>query len=256
MASHSQVSLASVFSLYNDQQGGAPLWMETQNIQPDKTGHYSVVLGSTTTQGLPTHLFASGEARWLGVQAQGQEEQPRVMLLSVPYALKAGDAETLGGKPASAYALAGAPVVRTQATTGQVVSGAAGTSRTSEVQPIMPNCNSVTSDGTAKVNALAKFTSPCNVEGSGISESSSGSVGIGATAPSGNKLYITNSATNFGTAWVQQNFFNTAATKNGTNYALAMDMNMTNMTIPAGVTDNGYHLALLGRGYAGTTGFA
>jgi hypothetical protein len=35
--------------------------METQNITPDKNGHYTVVLGSTMAQGLPTDLFASGE---------------------------------------------------------------------------------------------------------------------------------------------------------------------------------------------------
>src|SRR5580704_3036033 len=92
--------------LYKDSQGGSPLWMETQNVQPDKVGHYKVMLGSTTTQGLPAELFASGEARWLGVQVQGQEEQPRVLLLSVPYALKALDAETIGGKPASAFMMA------------------------------------------------------------------------------------------------------------------------------------------------------
>src|ERR1700690_798350 len=74
------------FSLYKDSQGGAPLWMETQNVQPDKSGHYKVMLGSTTSQGLPPALFASGEARWLGVRVQGQKEQPRVLLLSVPYA--------------------------------------------------------------------------------------------------------------------------------------------------------------------------
>ena len=91
------------FSLYAEQEGGAPLWLETQNVQPDKNGNYAVMLGSTTTQGLPSSLFVSGQARWLGVQPQGQEEQPRVMLLSVPYALKAGDAQTLGGKPASAF---------------------------------------------------------------------------------------------------------------------------------------------------------
>ena len=38
-------------------------------------------------------LFASGEARWLGVRINGGEEQPRVLLLSVPYALKAADAQ-------------------------------------------------------------------------------------------------------------------------------------------------------------------
>lgn len=94
------------FYLYNSQQGGAPLWMETQNVQPDKFGNYTVQLGSTTSQGLPSTLFVSGEARWLGVQAQGQAEQPRVMLLSVPYAMKAGDAATVGGLPPSAFILA------------------------------------------------------------------------------------------------------------------------------------------------------
>jgi len=55
-------------------------------------------------------MFASGQARGLEVQAEGQEPQPRVMLLSVPYALKAGDAQTLGGKPASAFATASSSV--------------------------------------------------------------------------------------------------------------------------------------------------
>ena len=71
------------FSLYKESQGGAALWIETQNVTPDKNGHYSVMLGSTTSQGIPSDVFASGEARWLGVQAQGQAEQPRTLLLSV-----------------------------------------------------------------------------------------------------------------------------------------------------------------------------
>ena len=94
------------FSLYQESQGGAPLWVETQNVTPDKTGHYSVMLGSASSQGLPGSAFASGEARWLAVQAQGQAEQPRTVLMSVPYALKALDAETIGGKPLSALQLA------------------------------------------------------------------------------------------------------------------------------------------------------
>lgn len=94
------------FYLYKDSEGGAPLWMETQNVQPDKSGRYTVSLGATTSTGLPTDVFVSGEARWLGVQSEGQAEQPRVLLLSVPYALKAGDAETIGGLPASAFVLA------------------------------------------------------------------------------------------------------------------------------------------------------
>jgi len=94
------------FSLYKDAEGGAPLWMETQSVQADRAGHYSVMLGSTSTHGLPSDLFISGEARWLGVRTEGQAEQPRTLLLSVPYALKAADAQTLGGLPPSAYMLA------------------------------------------------------------------------------------------------------------------------------------------------------
>jgi hypothetical protein len=68
------------FYLCKDQQGGSPLWVETQNVQLDKSGHYTVALGASNSQGLPTNLFATGEARWLAVQAQGQAEQSRIML--------------------------------------------------------------------------------------------------------------------------------------------------------------------------------
>jgi len=91
------------FALYADQQGGSPLWLETQSVQLDSHGNYTVQLGATLPNGLPAALFATGEARWVGVQISGQEEQPRVMLLSVPYAMKAGDAQTLNGQPASAF---------------------------------------------------------------------------------------------------------------------------------------------------------
>jgi hypothetical protein len=91
------------FYLYKEQQGGAPLWMETQNVQPDKHGNYTAQLGATAAEGLPTSLFASGEARWLGVQIANQTEQPRVLLMAVPYALKAADASTIGGLPPSAF---------------------------------------------------------------------------------------------------------------------------------------------------------
>ena len=85
------------FALYKDQQGGAPLWLETQNVQADASGRYTVMLGATKSDGLPMEFFSSNEARWVGVQPRGQSEQPRVLLVSAPYALKASDAETLGG---------------------------------------------------------------------------------------------------------------------------------------------------------------
>src|SRR6266516_3307161 len=68
------------FSLYQDEHGGAPLWLENQNVQLDEQGNYAVVLGSTTASGLTVELFASTEPRWLGVQSQSQDAQSRILL--------------------------------------------------------------------------------------------------------------------------------------------------------------------------------
>ncbi len=93
------------FALYRDQTGGEALWAETQVVQVDTAGRYAAVLG--TTIALAPELFATGAARWLGVCPDGSTELPRVLLVSVPYAMKAADAETVGGKPLSAFVLAG-----------------------------------------------------------------------------------------------------------------------------------------------------
>jgi hypothetical protein len=52
-------------------------------------------------------IFSSGEARWLKFEPAGSRPQARVLLASVPYTMKAADAATLGGLPASALVLAG-----------------------------------------------------------------------------------------------------------------------------------------------------
>jgi hypothetical protein len=93
------------FGLYADQTGGEPLWLETQTVPVDAAGRYAVVIGATSS--LPTELFVSGEARWLEVAVEGLSPEPRRLLVSVPYALKASDADTVGGKPLSAFVLAG-----------------------------------------------------------------------------------------------------------------------------------------------------
>jgi trimeric autotransporter adhesin len=97
--------LGITFSLYQDQQGGSPLWVETQNVQADANGHYTALLGSANAEGMPLELFSSGEAQWLAVQIQGQPERARVLLVSVPYALKAHEAETLSGRSISDFVL-------------------------------------------------------------------------------------------------------------------------------------------------------
>ncbi len=98
--------LAIKFVIYTDSTGGTPLWQETQNTEIDQSGHYEVLLGANSSDGVPKELFATAEPRWLAVQAliPGREEEPRVLLSSVPYALQAENAQTLGGLPASAFA--------------------------------------------------------------------------------------------------------------------------------------------------------
>jgi hypothetical protein len=93
------------FGLYRDEVGGEPLWVEHLQVRVDPDGGYSVALGATVP--LPVERFLSGEVRWLDVAIAGQPPQPRRLLVSVPYALKAADAETIGGKPLSAFVLAG-----------------------------------------------------------------------------------------------------------------------------------------------------
>src|SRR5467141_506987 len=95
------------FAIYKEQESGAALWLETQNVELDEQGRYTVLLGATKKEGLPLELFSAGEPRWLGAQFNlpRELEQPRVLLVSVPYALKAADAQTLGGKPLSSFLL-------------------------------------------------------------------------------------------------------------------------------------------------------
>jgi hypothetical protein len=163
------------FAIYKEQSEGAPLWMETQNVQADAKGNYTIQLGATKSEGLPLELFSSGEARWLGVRVNGGEEQPRVLLLSVPYALKAADAETVGGLPASAFVLA-APSASITSTS---VPNATPTTATAQ-QPLAGTTPVTTAGGT--VNKLAKFDAAADITNSQVFDNGT-SVGIGNTAP-------------------------------------------------------------------------
>ena len=49
-----------------------PLWVEIQVVQADAAGRYTALLGATTE--LNVDLFAQGDARWLGIQPEGQPE--------------------------------------------------------------------------------------------------------------------------------------------------------------------------------------
>jgi len=124
-------------SIYRDEQGGSPLWQETQNVSADSAGRYSLLLGASASDGLPQDLFNSGEQRWLGVRFNrpGETEQPRSLLASVPYALKASDADTLGGLPASAYLHASSVGTPTTASTTNVMTVAGTTAVEANLRP-------------------------------------------------------------------------------------------------------------------------
>jgi len=173
------------FLLYKDRQGGAPLWLETQNVTPDNNGRYTVTLGATTIEGLPTDMFGSGEARWLGVQAERKPEQPRVLLVSVPYALKAGDAQTLGGLPVNAFALARTPA-------GSETSPGSTTNIIASASPVS-TAASIT--GTGTTDFLPLWTSSTNLGNSILFQApNNNSIGVGTTAPAA-KLDVNGGAT-------------------------------------------------------------
>jgi hypothetical protein len=224
------------FALYKDQEGGTTLWVETQNVALDKSGKYAVELGATSASGLPTDLFNSGVARWLGVRVNGGEEQPRVLLLSVPYALKAGDAETIGGLPPTAFVLA-AP-----ATSGMTVTESApvspGTATATVQPPATGNTPVTTAGGTS--GKIPVWDSTSDITSSVMSQSTINSVpqisvngnlalpnNGAATKTSGKKsrpLTLTSSAYNSTTAaavnqifqWQSEPAGNNTATPSGT----------------------------------------
>jgi hypothetical protein len=69
-------------SIYPVQEGGAPLWQETQNVAPDERGRYTLLLGATLPDGIPPAVFGSGSAQWLGTRFErpGEVEGPRAVL--------------------------------------------------------------------------------------------------------------------------------------------------------------------------------
>ena len=91
------------FAIYKEESGGAALWSEIQNVETDTSGHFTVLLGATKNGGVPPDALGIGESRWVGVTPSGGTPQPRVRLVSVPYALRAEEALRIAGAPASDF---------------------------------------------------------------------------------------------------------------------------------------------------------
>jgi len=152
------------------------LWAETQTVQLDAQGHYTVFLGAASTSGLPLDIFTTGAGPWLESSRRCRERA------SSPercwWAFQAADAETLGGKPASAYvttdrlSATGTALPASAASTSMGVQDRAAANGRERKQTSGPNpsttCSSITADGTATANFLSKFSSACVIHQSAI----------------------------------------------------------------------------------------
>ena len=148
------------FTLFDAAEEGTALWSETQLVRVDARGQYTAYLGTTTA--VPQAAFNQEQARWLGVEVDGRV-LPRKMLVAVPYALRAADAETLGGTPLSAFV--------TRGRNGRLqVAG-----ETAVAEPLI--------DGAGTPGQFAKFTSATEIGSSIITESATNRLGIGTTDP-------------------------------------------------------------------------
>ena len=160
-------TLVLTAALFDAETGGTLLWDETQTVVVDAGGRYTLFLGASRAGGLPASALAGDGARWLALRVAGQPEPPRVRLTSVPYALRAADADTLGGLPASAFL---------RAPEGAGDGAAAPASGAAAGDPDRPAVNT----GTA--NYIGKFVNAQDLTSAALYENA-GRIGLGTTTP-------------------------------------------------------------------------
>jgi len=144
------------FRIYAAAEGGEPLWTETQQVPVGLDGSYAVLLGGASAAGLPQRVFAGGAARWLGLSVGGGQETERVLLSSVPYAMKSADAESLAGHTAAEFvtqaqlAAVEAQTLKTAAEVEAAKTGQAGAGQSGAQPEFQPLTNgALTGSGTS-----------------------------------------------------------------------------------------------------------
>ncbi len=56
--------VAVQFAIYRGERDELALWMETQNVEADERGQYTVLLGAASPEGILVELFAAAEQRY------------------------------------------------------------------------------------------------------------------------------------------------------------------------------------------------
>lgn len=94
---------AFTFRLFDAASGGTQRWSENYGGVLVQDGLVTVALGSQTTL---TASVLDGTPLFVEVALDGSTLSPRLPLRSIPYAVRAGDAATVGGQAATAFAAA------------------------------------------------------------------------------------------------------------------------------------------------------
>ena len=153
--------------IYAGDLGGSPLWSERLEATPDANWRISLLLGSTNP--IPPSVFAFNSARGIRLPFDDGAETARAALISVPYALKARDADTLGGLPSSAFLTSSFPLSSATVSDNNGRITTSGTTTYTSIQP-------------GAFNMVPKFVSAVELGGSQITDTGLG-VGIGNSTP-------------------------------------------------------------------------
>src|ERR1700676_1082538 len=78
-----------LFAIYEQENGGAPLWQEVQNVRADDRGRFLALVGTTKSDGIDSEIFNAQTTCWLGMRMllPGEIEQPRMRVVNSPEGL-------------------------------------------------------------------------------------------------------------------------------------------------------------------------
>lgn len=178
-------TLSMLFQIYEMESGGAPLWSESQSVDI-AAGLFRAQLGQSTA--IDSSLFSDAD-RWLGLTVGGDSElSPRTRLVSVPYALVAGEA--VNDKDQQTLDLTGNSLSITGGNSVDLSSYTAGDElgNHTATQNLSLNDNWLSNDGNAE----------------GIAINNNGQVGIGTSSP-GSRLEVTGVTTLNGNVFITDN---------------------------------------------------
>ena len=223
-------SLVSItFSIYAEQTLGAALWSEVQSVTVGKDGKYTVLLGAKTPGGIPAEALATTEPRWLGVRIGTQVEGPRVLLVAVPYAIKAMEADRLAGHAADEFVTADTLKGAVRQEFSQQTNAIARTGTSSTDAPSQTPASPANS-----TNPATTFSDMTSTQVMAVQQNGSG-VAINASAPDNTAIVGTSNATPIKgiVAGLE------GITSNPTGYAIYG--RQTSLTAPQGISPMGIY---------------